>query len=621
MVSMVRGGSLRPYSDLVQRTANDSEPQKEKDLEKKEDEPSSEVPWYMRDPDSIALSMPTHAEPIPELPGSSPHSLEPIVHQMARELGLTEVEVLDLRDLDPPSSFGPNLIMVVASAKSERHLVRAATGLAKFVKNEFGVQADKDGILTANYHRVHQRRLKRKAKRQYFSVSEAETAASRKSEWVVMSCNLDGIVVQLFTGDRRQQVDLESLWKEQLDGEMESEVRGQGLAGSISNKQLGSRRGFHTVRQLSSQLKESDILQNPVLDQSKIVHELDEPDLKKLNELVEEGDYKGAVSFARSHSFSDPEGLVLKAHINHVSKMDGQLTHTSPVVQSFVSFFPILANEYKMRLRLLFFQAAHKASPNKFPLELLVDHLVFQQAAGVPASSWDVETIVRTVAYSAQDIRADSFDSITALDTWMEKCDYKFKLILRILDIGYRSMGRPISTSEVLMTLLYRSCIQYSPGYINMFSALKNPKPDVSLRRGVLDPRSFGILRLFPMADITTERSKNMVALGLVALANDGRWSEFFWLWNKLILNAKVDKSMALLMASLVVRASDERAIKTLLDVELPKLFEGKDGVQMLTPQLMRVIKRGVDYINPQGNGYPQLRALIGKVMDDTKQM
>src|SRR5690606_2413854 len=101
---------------------------------------------------------------LPTIPPGSPDILEPVVKYVYEEMGLDDLDLLDLRDFDPPPALGQNLIMLFGTARSERHLHVASGRLVRWLRYNYKLEADADGLIGPGELKTKLRRLRRKAK-------------------------------------------------------------------------------------------------------------------------------------------------------------------------------------------------------------------------------------------------------------------------------------------------------------------------------------------------------------------------------------------------------------------------------------------------------------------------
>jgi len=214
----------------------------------------SAVPWYLKanPPEREARPL-SDRQQIPNLPESPPPILQPLLQQISVDLGLDSLTLLDLRKLDPPPALGANLIMVIGTARSEKHLHVSADRLCRWLRSTYKLRPDADGLLGRNELKL---KLKRKSKRAKLLgktmedngddvvrtgwvcidvgvVDGAENSTPSVAEpegFVGFGRRTDGvrIVVQMMTQEKREEMDLEKLWtgilKRGVPNEIEQEI-------------------------------------------------------------------------------------------------------------------------------------------------------------------------------------------------------------------------------------------------------------------------------------------------------------------------------------------------------------------------------------------------------------
>ncbi|KXT12024.1 hypothetical protein AC579_4641 [Pseudocercospora musae] len=208
------------------------------------------VPWYLRVESPIAQqeSNPLDRQKIPDIPDHSPELLEPLIQRVSVELGMDDLALLDLRELDPPPALGANLFMIVGTARSEKHLHVSADKLCRWLRTEYHMTPFADGLLGRQELKVRMRRRAKKSKL-LSAVGAKSTASTELDEgirtgWVCVNVGrVEGgelpktegdieaeeeivgfgtrttgshIVVQLMTEEKRAEIDLEKLWSDLL---------------------------------------------------------------------------------------------------------------------------------------------------------------------------------------------------------------------------------------------------------------------------------------------------------------------------------------------------------------------------------------------------------------------
>lgn len=211
---------------------------------------SSALPWYLQ----VQQPVQRHESPvaarqrIPELPEYPPKVLQPLMEHVSVELGIDDLNLLDLRSLDPPPALGSNLLMIVGTARSEKHLHVSADKLCRWLRTQYKFSPYADGLLGRNELKL---KLRRKAKRSKLlsavgtkSTADTELDEGIRTGWVCVNvgrvkdgelpetkdkaqraegvigfgARTDGsnIVVQMMTAEKREELDLENLWTDML---------------------------------------------------------------------------------------------------------------------------------------------------------------------------------------------------------------------------------------------------------------------------------------------------------------------------------------------------------------------------------------------------------------------
>lgn len=203
--------------------------------------PAAAVPWYLRTQTSAPSPALNPAE-VPELPPNPPPLLETLLEYVSVTAGLDDLQLLDLRHIDPPPALGPKLIMLIGTARSEKHLHVAADRFCRYLRREHGLKANAAGLLGRNELKI---KLRRKAKRMRMLANVGGVAPEGniddgiRTGWICCTLgkieahpedtNMPGdnvqefvgfrdvkpgvnVVVQMFTEEKRAETDLETLW-------------------------------------------------------------------------------------------------------------------------------------------------------------------------------------------------------------------------------------------------------------------------------------------------------------------------------------------------------------------------------------------------------------------------
>ncbi|TGO19144.1 hypothetical protein BPAE_0351g00080 [Botrytis paeoniae] len=210
----------------------------------------SAVPWYLQveAPQKTPQTL-SERQRIPDLPDLPPSILEPMLQEISVDLGLDNLTILDLRKLDPPPALGANLIMLIGTARSEKHLHVSADRLCRWLRSMYKLRPSADGLLGRNELKLKLRRKSRRAKL-LGSVGDESGDDGIRTGWVCVDIGVvespdihanatpegdgfvgfgrrtDGvrIVVQMLTEEKREEIDLEKLWGGILRRSGQSEV-------------------------------------------------------------------------------------------------------------------------------------------------------------------------------------------------------------------------------------------------------------------------------------------------------------------------------------------------------------------------------------------------------------
>lgn len=198
---------------------------------------NGDQPWYLEVEPPKHPTLVDHLPPLPDVPADSPQLMGPLLKYVSEDLGLDELNLLDLRTLDPPPALGPGLIMLFGTARSERHLHVSADRLVRWLRGR-GITSDADGLLGRNELKIRLRRKARKAKMLGNSSRGRDMDDGISTGWICVNLGTIGwsegeaeivgddgkvtgfgvpqtgttIVVQMFTESRRAELDLEAFW-------------------------------------------------------------------------------------------------------------------------------------------------------------------------------------------------------------------------------------------------------------------------------------------------------------------------------------------------------------------------------------------------------------------------
>ncbi|KAK9465729.1 hypothetical protein V1512DRAFT_265255 [Lipomyces arxii] len=164
-------------------------------------------PWYLREAATFKSERKTAT--LPEIPAGAPVEVPDILQYLADDLGLLELSVVNL-NMD-------TAVAIVCSARSDRHLARAAEDLRVYLKKKHRMRCRVEGLVSKENAKVYERRIKKKISKYSGDVSayEQELRNGNTTSWVYVDTRQD-IRIHLFTQDKRYELDLEGFWAHEL---------------------------------------------------------------------------------------------------------------------------------------------------------------------------------------------------------------------------------------------------------------------------------------------------------------------------------------------------------------------------------------------------------------------
>lgn len=232
------------------------------------------TPWYLQvePPERKSTSL-LQRQKLPDIPPDPPPLLQPMLEHIFLDLGLDDLTLFDLRELDPPPALGANLVMVICTARSEKHLHVSADKFCQWMKNTHQIAPYADGLLGRGELKL---KLKRKAKRARIlsRVGASETnqvddgirtgwicvtvenledgrpvpeVQGRSDDYVGFGSEDGGakLVIQMLTQEKREDLDLEDLWGKTMRRHKRREDRiSQGLEDSDVQQEVGQNPTF-----------------------------------------------------------------------------------------------------------------------------------------------------------------------------------------------------------------------------------------------------------------------------------------------------------------------------------------------------------------------------------------
>ncbi|KAG0635048.1 hypothetical protein HOY80DRAFT_983598 [Tuber brumale] len=365
------------------------------------DSKEGSLPWYLRVKTPISRFHPlAERQALPALPEDPPPALQAVLARLSVEEGIDYLKVLDLRALDPAPALGENIVMVIGTARSGRQLHMCSERMCKWLRREFDMRPFADGLVGRGELKLQQKRARRRGK-----LTTAQSGIEEAAGWVCITASGQGLVIQLFTRDKREEIDLESLWGKELERDAkkkEAEKRvaegkergtfgafGRGLSTGFPIPGSVQARSFHSPSQQPSQAVTGFPAGNLVRFAE---------DRISVDTCVKKGHYWRLVP--RVSEAFDPDAdlkntaYLMEAHINHLRKTfrgnnySGKLTGgckllgqgvedrtSTEFLQSYFRYLPKHPAPTHLRLHLEFLIETNRISPEKHPLSKITSFL------------------------------------------------------------------------------------------------------------------------------------------------------------------------------------------------------------------------------------------------------
>lgn len=242
------------------------------------------IPWYLQvdTPEPPTTLRPfAHRQELPPLPENPPPILDELLKHISIDIGLDDLALIDLRKVNPPPALGANLLMIIGTARSVKHLNVSADRLCRWLRATHKLSPVADGLLGRNELKIKLRRRNRKAK---LASSVGSTLDENRDDgittgWVCVDVGyVDGgemlspdeiipvegfvgfgetnfgtkMVVQMMTEEKRADMDLEGLWGKAVERQRQKDEREAAKDAEtvekdslISGSSSRSGRGFH----------------------------------------------------------------------------------------------------------------------------------------------------------------------------------------------------------------------------------------------------------------------------------------------------------------------------------------------------------------------------------------
>jgi len=368
---------------------------------KDSDSKEESVPWYLHAKAPISKFHPlAERQVLPPLPEDSPPALQAVLTQSSLEEVIAYLKLLDLRALDPPPALGEDIVMIIGTARSGQQLHMCLDRMCRWLRKEFRMRPFADGLVCRGGLKLQERRARRRGK-----LTTTQPGIEEAAGWVCITTGGQGLVIQLFTRYKREEVDLESLWGKELERDAKkreperrvAEGEEQGTFGAFG-RGLSTRfpipgsvqaRAFHSSSQQPSQA----VTEPPAGSLVRFAEERINVDTP-----VSKGHYWRLVPRV-SEAFNPDVDLknaayLIEAHINHLrnkfrgNNYSGEITGgckllgqgianrtSTQFLQSYFRYFPKYPPPMHLRLHLQFLIETNRINPEKYPLSEVTSFL------------------------------------------------------------------------------------------------------------------------------------------------------------------------------------------------------------------------------------------------------
>ncbi|QNP98722.1 YALIA101S05e02058g1_1 [Yarrowia lipolytica] len=565
-------------------------------------------PWYLRDQPEVK------EEPVNIDLGLPDGAMNDIAKQLARDA------IYDIK-------YIPEQDILIGSGKSSRHIYKAGREVMGVLKHQHDVLPTAEGLFKKNAQRMSYRRMLKKARKQNLEFPD--------SEWVVIDSQM-GFHVHIFTAEKRELVNLEDLYKFEMDEE-EVEIspedfawaeKGQknvidgdeflsgqhnsdpflrsdsitGLPKKPSNNPFdggigsGQRRSLHTSAPAATTLAvDFDGGSAAAKDDESKSHPSIIP-LFMYQKWATQGDKDQVLAkYDDLQPHAKRKEIVLSAITNFLKLPTTGFNDVPQAVEElFEVFSPSDASNPEWKEAFKALVNAYALNHKCVPTQALVDYLVAQQASGAAVVNWQVSEIVRATIDSTQYEQV----GVTSLKEWQRVVDAKIQIIKQLIEsfglvAPVRLLANDRFIRRVARSLTQRTSASFGLDLVAKPETTKHP---LDLRLKLLE-ESLPIKML----------NRKTLFVFFAAYANSYAWNPFFKLLKRCHKETKTDNAHVQMIISLVLNSRDETAYYRLMESELGLLCDAQ-GELPLDKDIAVKLEKLMDNIDPEGRRFQQLR-------------
>lgn len=528
-----------------------------------ENSTSDDAPWYLRNDEASDLdTTPIFKAEIPEIPKDAPSEVEEILNYATKDLGLDNVKIFDIREMDelPAASYAD--FMIIVSGKSPKHIQNAVDELVTHLKREYKVIPYVEGLLKANSIKREKRRIKRKVRTSSYIDTEFGVGPN---SWVMVDPKIDGVMLHIMTPERRKEVNLELLWcKPEEKEQYTPEVEQPSVQDDVDSIFYGLQRRYYSTR----------VEANPI---NTALFQLKESELDELNANLKKMDQEKKREFLQGIVDTIIEMPLSKAR-TELNKSDNRF------IQYYNENFPEEPELRDWKQRYQLYSTLNKLLPSKYPISHLARNLEGQASSGYPISDEQfdlfLDDLLITPEYPTSKITQDELN---------ESFRRKFRYLADILII--KDVQSPFKITPNFLTKLLQLASQDPEGDKSAYS------------------RGFTvILDLFPNI---SKNDQSVIYLALQIFAEAHEYEPFWKFWNGLTsykfngLEVKYDTRPWKVLINVIRNSKNGKLIGDFMEEQVPILIN--NGVVVDN----EMIKDLLYLMNEYGTGSTRYKELV----------
>ncbi|ODV77898.1 uncharacterized protein CANTADRAFT_91349 [Suhomyces tanzawaensis NRRL Y-17324] len=174
---------------------------------------SDSTPWYLREDATSPLVEAKEIE-LPTIPGNSPESLNKFLNLLAYDYGIQDLVLFDTSTLEEDHPYStkeqPTNYYIIGTGKSEKHIYKAASELRSHIKHTHNIIPPMEGMVSGGVKPVVRRRLLRRARKG--PPATDNDYGKLPNSWIMCDTKVDGVYIHMLTQQRRDELNLESLY-------------------------------------------------------------------------------------------------------------------------------------------------------------------------------------------------------------------------------------------------------------------------------------------------------------------------------------------------------------------------------------------------------------------------